>query len=87
MSRRLKASIIKIGNSRGVRIPNAWLDLLGLGTEVEMTMQADKIVIRAAHKPREGWEASFAELATQTDEGLLDAATPTRWDQEEWEWQ
>jgi antitoxin MazE len=86
MSRRLKARIIKIGNSRGVRIPKVWLEQLDLRTEVEMVMQADQIIIRPARKAREGWEASFAALATHTDDELLDGPTPTRLDQEEWEW-
>jgi antitoxin MazE len=82
----LKTRIIRIGNSRGVCIPKAWLEQLRLRTEVEITLQADKIVIRAARNPRDGWEASFAALPAQTDEGLLDAATPTQWDREEWDW-
>ena len=78
--------MIKLGHSRGVRIPKLWLEQLELGTDVEIVLQADQIVIRAARNPREGWEASFAALPAQTDEALLDAATPTRWDQEEWDW-
>ena len=86
MNNVLKTQIIPIGNSRGVRIPKVWLEQLGLGPEVEMAVQADQIVIRSAHQAREGWQAQFAALAGGADDGLLDAPTPTEWDETEWQW-
>lgn len=41
----MKASIIKIGNSRGLRIPKALLLESGLGNEVELHAQSGKITI------------------------------------------
>ncbi len=46
-----KTHIIRIGNSKGVRIPKIWLEQLHLGEEVEMAVQADQLVIRSAHGP------------------------------------
>jgi len=86
MSTVLKARIIKIGNSHGVRIPKVWLEQLDLGEEVEMAVESDQIVIRPAHQPRDNWEQQFSEMAAQGDDQLLDQPTPTRWDQDEWEW-
>jgi antitoxin MazE len=82
----MKAPIVKIGNSRGVRIPKLWLDHLGLGEEVELAVQQDRIVIRAARRPRQGWEEQFRAMAELGDDRLLDAPTPTQWDEAEWEW-
>ncbi|MBI4772427.1 MAG: AbrB/MazE/SpoVT family DNA-binding domain-containing protein [Chloroflexi bacterium] len=82
----LKARIVKIGNSRGIRIPKVWLDQLALGEEVEMAVQSDQIVIRPARRPRHNWEEQFRALAAQGDDRLLDEAIATRWDKEEWEW-
>jgi antitoxin MazE len=82
----LKARIIKIGNSHGVRIPKVWLEQLDLGEEVEMAVESDQIVIRPARSPRDGWEQQFSQMAVQGDDQLLDLPAPTHWDQDEWEW-
>jgi len=82
----LKTQIIQIGNSRGVRIPKVWLDQLDLGPEVEMVVQADQIVIRPARRARQGWWQQFRALTREGEDRLLDEATPTRWDEDEWEW-
>lgn len=86
MSSVLKARIVKIGNSHGVRIPKVWLDQLDLGPEVEMTMDAQQIVIRTARRPREGWDEHFRQMAAAGDDALLDAPVATQWEAEEWEW-
>jgi len=86
MSAVLKARIVKIGNSHGVRIPKVWLEQLALGEEVEMAVQSDQIIIRPAHRPRHNWEEQFQVMAANGDDRLLDEAIATRWDKEEWEW-
>jgi antitoxin MazE len=82
----LKARIIKIGNSHGVRIPKVWLDQLVLGGEVELAMEADQIIIRPAHRPREQWEEQFREMAARGDDELVEAPAATQFDQDEWAW-
>ena len=86
MSTVLRARIVKIGNSHGVRIPKVWLEQLALSEEVEMAVQSDQIVIRPAHRPRHNWEERFQVMATHGDDRLLDDAVATRWDKAEWEW-
>lgn len=82
----MKARIVQIGNSRGIRIPKVWLDQLGLGEEVEVAVQKDKLVIRRAHRPRQGWDEAFRSMAERGDDRLLDKPAATKWDREEWEW-
>lgn len=84
----MKARIVRIGNSQGVRIPKPLLDHSGLGTEVEIEAQAGQIVIRAATRPRQGWEEAFRSMAAHGDDVLLDsdAVGSGIWDDEEWEW-
>jgi len=86
MSSVLKTHIIRIGNSRGIRIPKACLDQLGLHGEVELAVQPDRLVIRPARRPRQGWEEQFRSMASHGDDRLLDEAAPTAWDETEWEW-
>jgi antitoxin MazE len=83
----VKARIVKIGNSRGIRIPRALLDQAELGDEVELAVVDKRLVISAARKPRDGWDGRFREMAGYGDDRLLDAdAPPSAWDSEEWEW-
>lgn len=84
----IKTRIVKIGNSQGVRIPKLLLDQLGFGTEVEIIVQQNNLVIRPLHHPRHGWEEQFREMAAQGDDQLLDGdlVSFTSWDDEEWEW-
>ena len=86
MSTVLKARIVKIGNSHGVRIPKIWLDQLDLGAEVEMTMEAEQIIIRTAQHPRQDWEQHFRAMAAAGDDQLLDAPAATHWEAAEWQW-
>ncbi len=84
----MKTRIIRIGNSRGIRIPKPLLETAGLGDEVEIRALKDSLVIRAARKPRAGWDEAFREMAQRGDDALLDEASPSlsSWDEEEWEW-
>jgi antitoxin MazE len=82
----VRSKVIKIGNSRGIRIPRAMLEQAGLTDEVEMKIEGNKLIIAAARHPRHGWEAHFADMAEQGDDRLLDETPPTQWDEEEWTW-
>ena len=82
----MKTRIIRIGNSRGVRIPKPLLEQTGLSGEVEIAIRNGSLVIKPARKPRQGWAAAFAEMVRRGDDALPDAPTPTRFDEDEWEW-
>ena len=84
----MKASIIQIGNSRGVRIPKAFLDQAGLCDDVEIEVRGSEIVVRTVRRAREGWREAFRRLAKNGDDALLDAEAPalSSWDEQEWEW-
>jgi len=88
MGSSVKARIVKIGNSKGVRIPKAMLEQLGLGEEVELSVREDQLVIRPSRSPRADWDGQFALMAKRGDDRLLDdqAVSTSRWDAEEWEW-
>ncbi len=86
----MKTHIVRIGNSRGVRIPKPLLEQTGLNGQVEISVREDSLVISPVKKkPREGWEESFSQMAARGDDALLDEGTPlaNRFDEDEWEWQ
>jgi antitoxin MazE len=85
MATLLKARIVRVGNSRGIRIPKVVLDQLDIGPEVEMAVQSDRLVIRAAHRAREGWAKRFSDMAVQHDDRLV-LELPSQWDKSEWKW-
>ena len=86
MSAVVKTHLVKIGNSRGVRIPKVWIDQIGLSEEVELAVQPNQLVIRPARRPRQGWDEQFLDMAERGDDRLLDPDTTARWDETEWEW-
>ncbi len=84
----VKTRIIKIGNSQGVRIPKPLLEQSGLGAEVELEVEQDRIVIHNVHQARQGWSEAFAKMAEYGDDALLDGEIQTtEWDETEWQWQ
>jgi antitoxin MazE len=81
-----KARIVKIGNSRGIRIPKTLLDEADLPEEVELHAQPGLLVIQAVRRPRRGWAAAARRMRTYSDDRLLDGSTPTTFERDEWEW-
>lgn len=84
----VKSRIVKIGNSRGIRIPKILLDQANLGEEVEVELKGNKLIISSLQSPRQGWDEQFAEMGSRGDDRLIDseAIKLSSWDEEEWEW-
>lgn len=84
----MRARIVRIGNSHGIRIPKPILEATGLGDEVELEVGEGQLTIRSVRRPREGWEASFATMAEAGDDRLLhaEAIETSGFDEDEWEW-
>lgn len=81
-----RARIVKIGNSRGIRVPKVLLEQAQLPDEVELHAEPGRLVIQATRRPRAGWAKAARAMRERADDAMLDAPTPTRFDQEEWEW-
>ena len=78
--------IIRIGNSRGLRVPKLLLQQAQLPEEVELHAEPGRLVVRAARRPRAGWADAARPMRQRNDDQLLDEPTGTRFDEEEWEW-
>mgnify|MGYP000855846289 CR=1 FL=1 len=81
----MKASIIKIGNSHGLRIPKPILDQCGFENEVEIEVINQELIVKSPKKLRKDWEASFKKMASNKDDQLIEFPS-TDWEYEEWEW-
>lgn len=84
----MKASIVRIGNSRGIRLPKSILDQCHLKDSVEIEVEDNALIIKPAHLPRSEWAESFSKMAQHGDDKLLDADInlSTEWDESEWRW-
>jgi len=84
----MKANIIRIGNSQGIRIPKVLLEQTRLGKEVELEVEDQKIVIHPITHSRQGWDEKFKLMAENEDDRMLDEMMPieNQFDRSEWEW-
>jgi antitoxin MazE len=82
----MKASIVRIGNSQGVRIPKALLEEAGLSGEVELRLEGRRILIEPVEDPRAGWEEAAARISAEGGDELLLGDFANEWDHEEWVW-
>jgi antitoxin MazE len=82
----MKSRIVRIGNSRGIRLPKVLLAEAQLADEVELEAEPGRIVIRRGTRPRSGWATEARKMRERGEDGLLDPTTPTRFDENEWKW-
>ena len=82
----MKAHIVRIGNSRGIRLPKILLQEAQLEDEVEIHAEPGRILISKPSQPRAGWANAALRMREQEEDRLIDQPTPTRFDKEEWKW-
>lgn len=82
----MRASIVRIGNSRGLRIPKPLLEACGIGDAVDLSVEEGRLIVQAARQVREGWAKASQAMAERSEDVLLDPETPAAFDEAEWEW-
>ncbi|MCF8081363.1 MAG: AbrB/MazE/SpoVT family DNA-binding domain-containing protein [Desulfobacterales bacterium] len=84
----MRSRIVKIGNSKGIRIPKPFLDQTGIREDVELEVENHRIIVRPVSDPRKGWEDSFKAMADSGDDKPVidDESLGHSWDEEEWQW-
>ena len=84
----MKTNIVRIGNSKGIRLPKSVLEQCRLKDSVEIEVKGDVLVTRPLHVPRSRWSEAFSGMAQHKDDKLLDedTALATEWDRSEWRW-
>lgn len=82
--------LIRIGNSRGIRIPKALIQQAGLEKkELEFTLVEEGLLIKPVrYRARQGWEKQIREAiqaygSEEMDREWLDAPLTN---DDEWEW-
>lgn len=83
----MRARVIKIGNSQGLRIPKPILDQTGILDEVEIEVEKNQIIIRPVKNIRDGWASAFKKMHENGDDELIiDENISDSWAEEEWQW-
>jgi antitoxin MazE len=84
----MKSKLVKIGNSQGVRIPKPLIAQVGIESDIEISVEENRLIISPARQARSGWAEAFRCMAERGGDRLLDEETvaTTVWDEEKWEW-
>ena len=67
----VEVNVVKVGNSKGIRIPAPLLKQLGIGERVILEVEGDALLVRPVRAPRQGWVAAFGRMRRSGDDVLL----------------
>jgi len=82
----MKVDLVRVGNSRGIRIPKPIIEQCGFEDAVELRVENDHLVIAPARLPREDWEEAFRAAGSSVHDELLLDTPSSQFDREEWRW-
>ncbi|MGB8467829.1 MAG: AbrB/MazE/SpoVT family DNA-binding domain-containing protein [Candidatus Babeliales bacterium] len=83
----MKLSLIKIGNSQGVRLPKALLEQCNFKDSLYVHVKEGMLILSATKKPREGWAEAFKVMAQRGDDKLIELGDiDLSTDNDEWVW-
>ena len=82
----MQTRLIRIGNSRGIRIPKALVEAAGLDVSLRLRVVDTGLLLERVEDPRAGWAEAARELRNRGEGGLLDDPVPTVFDESEWQW-
>ncbi len=83
----MKVELVRIGNSRGIRIPKPIIEQCGFGDTVDLRIENDRLIISPNRPARQGWEEAFrAAGPAENDELELGTLPPNEFDREGWQW-
>lgn len=84
----MKAQVVRIGNSKGIRIPKSVIEQCQLHGAVDLIVQQGQLLVRSATKARAGWDQAFEQMHRQGDDQPIDpeTAAPSEWDRKNWTW-
>jgi antitoxin MazE len=67
----METAIIKIGNSKGLRLSKTILEKYNIKDKVEMILDKGQIILKPIDKPRKNWENAFREMRANNDDKFL----------------
>jgi antitoxin MazE len=91
----LTAKLVRIGNSRGIRLPKTVIEQAGLVDDVEIVVHGDEVILRRAGRPRAGWAEAFRKALAELPPDVMEREReewadwqnmPNEFDEKEWTW-
>lgn len=78
----MRTRLIRIGDARGVRLPQSVIEKAQLDDELEVEVVGGAVVIRGTHGPRDGWSEAAGTCAAAEDDRFedWDVLTDESWD-------
>ena len=67
----MEASIIAIGNSKGIRLSKTILEKYNITNTVEIILEKGYIILKPIAEPRKGWAKAFEKMHNAGDDTLL----------------
>jgi antitoxin MazE len=67
----MEAAIIKIGNSKGLRLSKTILDKYNIKDKVEIILEKGQIILKPVESPRQNWESAFEKMNKEGDDKML----------------
>jgi antitoxin MazE len=67
----METTIIKIGNSKGLRLSKAILEKYNINEKVEIILEKGRIILKPIEKPRQDWDKAFQKMHLENDDQLL----------------
>ncbi|OBX26810.1 antitoxin MazE [Gelidibacter algens] len=63
----MEVTIIKIGNSKGLRLSKTILEKYNIQNKVELILEDDQIILKPIDEPRKGWDKAFEKMHQEGD--------------------
>lgn len=67
----MEVSIIRIGNSKGLRLPKDILKRYNIKETVELVFEKGYIILKPKAEPRKGWDKAFKQMHENKDDEFL----------------
>ncbi|TXE11671.1 AbrB/MazE/SpoVT family DNA-binding domain-containing protein [Seonamhaeicola algicola] len=67
----METAIIKIGNSKGLRLSKTILEKYNIKDKVELILEKGHIILKPVATPRKNWEKAFKKMNESGDDKLL----------------
>ena len=67
----METAIIKIGNSKGLRLSKTILEKYNIKDKVEMILEKGHIILKPIENPRKDWDKAFEAMRENNDDRLL----------------
>jgi antitoxin MazE len=65
---KVEASVVRVGNSRGIRLPRALIDRYRIGEKVTLELREDGILLHGNDDGKLSWEDSAREMAASGED-------------------